>query len=141
MEENTTPPVKQETPWVGYIIMAIIVIAMFKMCSSCGDDDKSKTSTETKKEDKIEFTSEMNSTLTLAESEGWVKMKPYDREIWVDPAFWNTADYDQKMGLGYIAAVKSADVLNSDLYYVNILDMKTGKKLGKWSKSWGFEVE
>ena len=40
MEENTTPPAQQETPWVGYLILAVIVIFTFKMCSSCMDSNE-----------------------------------------------------------------------------------------------------
>lgn len=40
MEENTTPPAQQETPWVGYLILAVIVIFTFKMCSSCMESNE-----------------------------------------------------------------------------------------------------
>lgn len=40
MEKNSPPPVeKQKTPWLGYLILVIIVLFAFKMCSSCGKED------------------------------------------------------------------------------------------------------
>jgi hypothetical protein len=33
----------KKTPWLGYVILAIIVIFTFKMCSSCGKEDDSSS--------------------------------------------------------------------------------------------------
>lgn len=37
--EQTETPVKKQTPWIGYIIMALIVIIIFKTCSSSTNED------------------------------------------------------------------------------------------------------
>jgi len=41
MEENTTPPVQQEKPWVGYLILAIVLVLLFQMFSYCTKHDDS----------------------------------------------------------------------------------------------------
>jgi hypothetical protein len=90
---------------------------------------------------KIVYTSEMKKVLTATENAGYIKFKPSGREIWVDPSFWNSTNYDQKNSLGYLGAVKFAHDLNSDLYYCTIINNRTGKRLAKWSRSWGFKID
>lgn len=116
--------------------MKKLIIICSVLIASCGGSTQEK-----KKETKIEYTQDMRDLLTNAESQGAIKFKVDSRELWVDPVFWNMANYDEKMSLGYLGAVKCANDLNSDLYYCTIIDNTTGKKLGKWSRSWGFEVE
>jgi hypothetical protein len=116
--------------------MKKLIIICSVLIASCGGATQ-----ETKKEARIEYTQDMKDLLTNAEMQGAIKFKIESREMWVDPTFWNMADYDQKMSLGYLGAVRCAHELNSDLYFCNMYDNNTGKKLAKWSRAWGFEVE
>jgi hypothetical protein len=116
--------------------MKKLIIICSVLIASCGGGTQQPSV-----EKKIEYTQEMRDILSNAEQQGAVKVNVNSRELWVDPVLWNMANYDEKMSLGYIGAVRCAHELNSDLYYCTIYDNNTGKKLGKWSRAWGFEVE
>ncbi len=120
---------------LGYVILVAMVLIIFHL--GCGDDSP-KTE---KKEPKIELTQEQNDLLISLEADEYIHLKPTLNEVWVSPLFWATCKYDAKFNLGYLCAVKCQEVNGNDLYYCNIYDNYSGKKLGKYSKAWGFEVE
>ncbi|MGR6086883.1 MAG: hypothetical protein ACU4F9_01790 [Arcticibacter sp.] len=140
MDENTTPPVKEKTPWLGFIIMAVIVIVMFKMCSSCGDDTSTSSKKETKDET-ITLTADQLSILFDVENDGHVEFKESKNEIWVKPLFWNVCDFQAKTNLTYLSAIRCGNARGSTDYSCTVYDMMTGKKLAKWDELWGFEME
>ena len=73
--------------------------------------------------------------------DGHIEVKLFENEVWVSPFFWNTCDYNAKRNLAYFCAIKCANAQNETLYYCTVRDKKDGKKLGKYSHAWGFEVE
>ena len=120
---------------LGYVIIVVIILIFFRI--GCGDDSpKNET-----KEPKITLTAEQNDLLISLEADEYIKLKPTLNEVWVSPLFWATCKYDAKYNLGYLCAVKSQEVNGNDLYYCTIYDSYSGKKLGKYSKAWGFTIE
>jgi hypothetical protein len=111
----------------------LMAIGLMLLVSCGGEPSKPKK--------KLTLTADQEKILSDIESDGYIVIKPYDREVWVEPFFWQTCKYDAKYNLGYLVAVKSAQAQGSDLYFCTIYDNRTGKKLAKWSESWGFDVE
>lgn len=114
------------------ITQLLSVLVLF--LSSCG-------STPQKKEEPMILTLEQENLLNSLESDGYITLKAYQNEIWVEPIFWATCKYDAKHNLGLLGAVKCQQVNGNELYYCTIYDNRTGKKLAKWSRAWGFDVE
>lgn len=130
---------KEKTPWIGYVIIGLIILVLVSMCGD--DDEKKSTTSETKTEEKLELTEYQDSLIRSIEYDGHIEIKLFDNEVWVTPLFWNTCDYNAKRNLAYFCAIKCANAQNETLYYCTIRNTKDGKKLGKYSHAWGFEVE
>jgi len=119
------------------LLIAIICGMLFlAYCTACLDANK----TETKKEQPIVLTQEQEDLLQSLEADGYITLKIMDNEVWVEDFFWNTCKYDAKYNLGLLSAVKCQQARGNDLYYCTIISNRSGKKLAKWSKAWGFEV-
>lgn len=56
MDTNT----KQETPWVGYIILCVIILTLVGMCGQCGDDADKPAAVETAKIEDYKPTTNMS---------------------------------------------------------------------------------
>ena len=55
-------------------------------------------------------------------------------------ALWNNLDYNIKENFCADLAVYVGNKKGTQLYWVEIYDKRSGKKLAKYSKSWGFEI-
>ena len=119
-----------------FFITLICGMLFLGYCTACFDSKK----TETKKEEPIVLTKEQEDLLQSLEADGYITLKLMDNEIWVEDFFWNTCKYDAKYNLGLLSAVKCQEARGNDLYYCTIISNRSGKKLAKWSKAWGFEV-
>lgn len=126
---------KEKTPWIGYIIIGLIILGLVSMC---GDDDEKKPK---EKEQKIELTKEQDDLLRDIEFDGHIEIKPLDNEVYVKPLFWLTCNYKAKENLAYFCAIRCENANNNGLYYCTVKDMQSGKKLAKYSQAWGFDVE
>lgn len=118
-------------------IIGIIVGLFLLIRIGCGESD-SKPEV---KEPKLTLTQEQNDLLISLEADNYIKLKPTLNEVWVSPLFWATCKYDAKYNLGYLCAIKCEEVQGNDLYYCTIYDNYSGKKLAKYSSSWGFTIE
>ena len=130
---------KEKTPWVGYIILVLFLLFIVGTCRSCVNGDSASSEAET--EEKLELTEYQDSLIRSIEYDGHIEVKLFENEVWVSPFFWNTCDYNAKRNLAYFCAIKCANAQNETLYYCTVRDKKDGKKLGKYSHAWGFEVE
>jgi hypothetical protein len=104
---------------------AILLIAMSWMLSSANGQT---------------LTQEERSTMRLAESEGYVTCNCSLNKIMIKPVLWNQLPYESKRNMGAMYAIKCANEKKSNLYYINIHDYYSGKKIAKYSQSFGFEI-
>ena len=79
-------------------------------------------------------------TIRLAEQEGYVKCDCSSNTIYIKPIVWNNLPYQGKENIGAMYAIKCEEIKRNGLYYMNIHDYYSGKKLAKYSKSWGFKM-
>ncbi|MCJ7746921.1 MAG: hypothetical protein MUP27_04190 [Desulfobacterales bacterium] len=61
-------------------------------------------------------------------------------EATIDPASWARMKLDAKKHLGWFLATYCGKKKGTGLNWVDILDSYSGKKLAKYSESWGFKV-
>ena len=69
-----------------------------------------------------------------------VKINPRFNEAYVDPAIWHALDYQTKKNIGRVMAFYCGREKGTNLNWVDIKDRYTGRKLAKYSESWGFKV-
>jgi hypothetical protein len=70
-----------------------------------------------------------------------LKINPQLNEVLVDVGVWRLLDYQTKERTGRSMAFYCGFEKGTNLNWVDIKDSKTGKKLAKYSESWGFKVE
>ena len=77
---------------------------------------------------------------TLIQSGIVTKVNPEFNEAFVNPYPWSVASYEQKKSIGYVLAHYCGSAKGTNLYWVDIKDHYTGKRLAKYSEAWGFKV-
>jgi uncharacterized radical SAM superfamily Fe-S cluster-containing enzyme len=105
------------------IVLLVILSALF-----CSAEEKP-----TLRKDQIDLIKAM-------EKEGFLKMKPELNTAYIHPDFWAGITFDVKKDFAAGLAIYCANIKKTDLYWVEIYDMYSGKKLAKYSQSWGFKV-
>lgn len=68
------------------------------------------------------------------------KVNPALNEAFVDRLLWNSTTYDQKKTVGFMLAHYCGHKKGTGIYWVDIRDNNSGKKLAEWSKAWGLKV-
>ena len=66
-----------------------------------------------------------------------VNVNPDLNEAYVSSNAWSATNVDHKKTMGYILAHYCANHKGTKLYWVEIKDYNSGKRLMKWSASWG----
>ena len=91
-----------------------------------------------KKEDRL---SDLDKGIKLIVDTGLLKkLTPQLNEAFVDPSTWNKLEFDTKEDIGRNLAFYSGREKGTNLNWVDIRDVYSGKKLAKYSESWGFKV-
>jgi SH3-like domain-containing protein len=81
-----------------------------------------------------------NDINTFIESGLLVKINPQLNEAYVNPAIWNGLPHDTKENIGRVLAFYCGKEKGTNLNWVDIKDSYSGKKLAKYSESWGFKT-
>jgi len=129
------------------IIFALLVASLLLGCSdsreqarSRSKNEQSATSAESVADNRIDLTDGQEKSLATMLASGWLKIKARENRAEVSQVVWRSFDYDAKEGLCYCLAVKCGNDKGTQLYWVDVYDIDTGKKLAKYSRSWGFKV-
>lgn len=115
--------------FVGFIV----ILAMLSFSGS-GPGNSPPTSAP------VNFTEIEKSIKDLIKAGVVIKLNPSLNEVFVSRLAWHSSTFDQKNTLGYVLAHYCGHKKGSDLYWVEIYDANSGKKLAKWSKSWGMKI-
>jgi hypothetical protein len=133
----------KKTPIYIMIIIGILIwIAILnRFCSPESGTKKITTTPETTEtKPTISLTQEQTDILIKLEKDGYIVLEPQNNTVYIDPSLWSTMDYKLKEDMGASFAIYCATKRNDDLIYVTIYDKMSGKKLAKYSNSWGFTV-
>lgn len=90
--------------------------------------------------DQRDLAQEENAIKELKESGLLVRINPQLNEAYVNPVIWLRLDYQTKENIGRIMAYYCGRKKGTDLNWVDIKDSYSGKRLAKYSESWGFKV-
>ena len=69
-----------------------------------------------------------------------IEINPQLNEAFVNSEIWYLLDYRTKENAGRIMAFYCGQEKGTNLNWVDIKDSYTGKKLAKYSESWGFKT-
>ena len=117
----------------------LIIFVSFLLLSCGGSSSDNKTKIE-KKEELLSLSDDQIEALIDLELQGYIDIQPENIRVYVDPSLWNGLDFKLKEDLSLSFAIWVANKRGKNLYWVDIYDKMSGKKLAKYSKSWGFKV-
>jgi len=120
---------------VGISIVFIVLYMLFNPTAK----ETSSTKTESAKPT-LTLTQDQTDYLINLEKQGLVRIEPQNNDVYIDPGLWIRMDAKLKEDTGAAFAMYCAEKRGNSLVYVTIYDKMSGKKLAKWSKSWGFTI-
>jgi len=116
------------------IIVGLVVIGYFS------SSDKGSSSAPRKVKTSVNFNEIEKGVGALIKAGLVKKVNPSLNEAYVSRSLWNSTTIDQKKTAGYLLGYYCGHKKGSNLYWVEIKDINSGKKLAKWSASWGYKV-
>ena len=90
--------------------------------------------------DRIDLTKKQLELLSALQSQGVVSIEPNLNRVLIDPGLWYNMKYSIKKDFAASLAVYCGNQKGTQLYWVEIYDMYSGKRLAKFSRSLGFKV-
>ncbi len=90
--------------------------------------------------DKIELTKDQIAFLDKLVKQGLLVLKPELNQAYINPDLWAQMNIMQKEDISAAIAIYCGNVKGTNLYWAEIFDLMSGKKLAKYSKAWGFKV-
>ena len=128
------------------VVSLLSLVFLFFICSKCMEDNRTP---EQKVQDKrIEAATNKPLTLTSDQinfvqklvKEKWVRIETNSNEAYLAPDFWLGMDIKQKEDFAACLAIYCGNQNGNNLYFVELLDKMSGKKLAKYSQGWGLKV-
>jgi len=108
-------------------ILAIIILFIFLALPVYAGEKLSLTPTQ------LNFLSEL-------ETQGVISLQPELNKVFIHPGLWRSMKYVTKKNFAIGLAIYCGNKNGSNLYWVVIYDLYSGKKLAKYSQAWGFKV-
>lgn len=133
-------PKQQENKPSGCLIAIVVTIILFIILTIIGSNsDTSSTSSSNKAS--CPSVAEMEDALSKYQSVNIIqKFVPELNSVYIPTKARNNMGIDDLQILGYITACYSAHKKGNDLVWVDIYNYNTGKKIAKYSDSWGFKM-
>lgn len=135
---------KKKKPRHGCLMLFglfFVLAVVFYMISSFSSKPSTRTPARTTSRQTAAPTAEDEKMLKeMLDSKLVVKIDASLNEAWVNPMTWTTMTYDNKKQLGWFLAQYCGKKKGTGLNWVEIYDNYSGKKLAKYSESWGFTV-
>ena len=89
---------------------------------------------------KIELTKGQIDLLSSLQKQQLIVIEANLNRAYIDPSLWNSMKYNIKENFTASLAVFCGNEKGTYLYWVELYDQYSGKKLAKYSQSWGFKV-
>lgn len=123
---------------VKWLIVGPIVLFVFFFIILVLSEPKTKSESVSKelslKPDQIE-------TIKMLEKERIIKINVEFKEVQIRPSYWHQMDVTTKEGLSRALAIYVGNKEGKKSYWVSINNIMNGKRLAKYSESWGFTVD
>ncbi len=90
--------------------------------------------------DKIELTQDQINLLSKLQNLQLISIEPKLNRAYIDSGLWGSMEYKLKEDFAAALAIYCGNEKGTYLYWVEIYDKYSGKKLAKYSRNWGFKV-
>lgn len=135
---------KQENSSLGcmpIISLILLVIFLFITIKLGGADSDTSTNSTSASNTSCPPVAEMVDAINKYKSVNIIqKFTPELNSVYIPTYARNNMNIDDLKVLGYITACYSAHVKKNDLVWVDIYNYNTGKRIAKYSDSWGFKM-
>lgn len=133
---NETQKKKPSGCLIAIIILFILFI--FLLLISSGGDNSTSTSS---KSSSCPSVLDMEDAINQYKSVDIItKFAPELNTVYISSTAQNVMNVDSMQTLGYLTACYSAHVKGNDLVWVDIYNYNTGKRIAKYSKTYGFKM-
>ena len=112
-----------------------IITSLLLMMTNCSSDNGSSTSSK-----KIELSQSQVELIENFVSQGFLEINASLNKVHIDNSLWSGMKASLKEDFSYALAIYVGNKKGTQLYWCDIHDMYSGKKIAKYSKSWGFKV-
>jgi hypothetical protein len=123
-----------------FVIIGVILIFGIPMISIMNSSTSTSTTTPTPKTPSVDMTVVEKSVVGLQKTGLIKKIDISLNQAYVNGFNWASLNIQDKENVGKALAYYVASHKGNDLYWVEIYDWNSGKKLAKYSESWGFET-
>lgn len=123
---------------IGSIMIGIIFFGLIKTCSN--SSNTSYSSSDNTGSQKLNLRQDQISYLENLQSQGYISIEAEQNKVYVAPLLWLRMDAKLKEDFAASLAIYCGNKKGTELYWVEIYDKQSGKKLAKYSQSWGFDV-
>ena len=124
---------KKRTSPSAWIILILALIFAFIYFSNTGTDNRKSSSILQNDQQQIEL-------LNKLIGEGYLRIEAQYNKAYISLDIWNKIDANVKENLSRSLAIYCGNKKGTHLYWVEIYDKMSGKKIAKYSNSWGFTV-
>ena len=112
-----------------------MVLFSLLMMTNCSSDNGSSASSK-----KIELSQSQVELIEDFVSQGFLEIDASLNKVHIDNSLWSGMKASLKEDFSYCLSIYVGNKKGTQLYWCNIYDMYSGKRLAKYSKSWGFKV-
>ena len=131
---------QQENKPSGCLIAIIVSILLFFILTIVGSNSDTSSTSDNNKAS-CPTVAEMEDAIRQYQSVGIIqKYTPALNTVYISTSTQNNMNIDDLRVLGYITACYSAHIKGNDLIWADIYNYNTGKKIAKYSESYGFKM-
>lgn len=134
--QNTSMPQSQYKSksniktFIGIILIGVIFFGITRTCSNSDNTYSKKLNL---KPDQITYLEDL-------QKQDYISIEADLNKVYIDPLLWLQMDAKLKEDFSASLAIYCGNKKGTELYWVEIYDKQSGKKLAKYSQSWGFDV-
>lgn len=122
----------------GILLTIVSFFVLIIICSQLGNQSSSSSSSSGSK--KLSLTQSQEDYLHKLENDGYLSVEPSLNKASIAPAIWNNIDAKLKEDVSASLAIYCGNKKGTNLYWVEIYDKMSGRKLAKYSQSYGFKI-
>jgi len=126
---------QKTTQKIMAVVLGVAVIGGAMLCVSIMNTEPSDRT-----EDKIELTDGQMAMFNDLQSKGLLLIEAENTAAYIDPGLWFAMDAKLKEDFAAGIAIYCGNQRSSTLYYADIYDKQSGKKIAEYSRAWGFKV-
>ena len=109
-----------------------LLLPIILLLFSCGSDDNKERETKA-------LTDGQANLIQKMEDQGFLNVQPEFKRAEIDPTIWHSMTYNVKSNFANGLAIYCGNNDGTFIYWCEIFDMYSGKKIGK-SDLWGFKT-